>query len=53
LWTVPDIQPFPDGVANIDLEIAGYTVEVTDEDNPSLQDDTDDDKSLTAKQARK
>jgi hypothetical protein len=43
LWMVPDVQAFPDGVASIDLNIEGYKVEVTDEDNPLLDDGLDGD----------
>jgi hypothetical protein len=43
LWMVPDAQSFPDGVAGINFEAGGYTVEVTDEDNPRLEDDDSDD----------
>jgi hypothetical protein len=43
LWMVPDVRSFPDGVASIDLAAGGYTVEVTDEDNPLLKDHESDD----------
>jgi hypothetical protein len=39
LWMVPDVQSFPDGVASIDLASGSYTVEITDEDNPLLEED--------------
>lgn len=41
LRIVPDVRSFPDGVAEIDFAVGGYTVEVTDEDNPLLEDETD------------
>ncbi|MEO8596702.1 MAG: hypothetical protein ABI759_25510 [Candidatus Solibacter sp.] len=41
LWMVPDVLSFPDGVASIDFAAGGYTVEVSDEDNPLLEDDGD------------
>jgi hypothetical protein len=41
LWMVPDVLTFPDGVASIDFASGGYTVEVTDEDNPLLEDNED------------
>lgn len=39
LWMVPDVQSFPDGVASIDFTCGNYTVEITDEDNPLLEED--------------
>ncbi|MGC9999898.1 MAG: hypothetical protein ABSE21_07335 [Bryobacteraceae bacterium] len=39
LWMVPDVRSFPEGVASIDFATGGYTVRVTDEDNPLLEED--------------
>jgi hypothetical protein len=39
LQIVPDVQSFSDGVASIDFASGNYTVEVTDGDNPLLEDD--------------
>ncbi len=39
LWMVPDVCSFPEGVANIDLSAPGFKVEVTDEDNPLLDEE--------------
>jgi hypothetical protein len=37
LWMVPDVLSFPDGVASIDFASGGYSVEVSDSDNPLLE----------------
>ena len=38
LWMVPDVRSFPDGVASVNFASGGYRLEVTDEDNPLLED---------------
>jgi hypothetical protein len=43
LSIVPDARSFPDGIVSIDLASGGYTVEVTDEDNPLLEEDEETD----------
>jgi hypothetical protein len=44
LRIVPDVQSFPEAVANINFTSGSYTVEITDQDNPLLEeeDETDD-----------
>jgi hypothetical protein len=41
LWMVPDVQSFPDGIASIDFASGVYKIEVTDGDNPLIEDDED------------
>jgi hypothetical protein len=41
LWMVPDLQRFSDAVEGIDFASGLYKVEVTDSDNPLLEDDDD------------
>jgi len=49
LTIVPDVQSFPDSVANLDLAIAGYRFEVTDFDNPLLEDMDEEDEQLESR----
>ena len=35
-WMVPDLRTYPDGVASVDFATGGYSIEVTDSDNPLL-----------------
>jgi hypothetical protein len=37
LGIVPDVCSFPEGVASIDFESGGYSVEILDDDNPLLE----------------
>jgi hypothetical protein len=46
LSMVPDVRSFPDGVASIDLTAGGYTIRVTDEDNPLLAEDEEGDEEI-------
>jgi hypothetical protein len=39
LWMVPDVASFPDAVAAINFASAKYKIDVTDSDNPLLQED--------------
>jgi hypothetical protein len=39
LWMVPDVRSFPEGVASIDLSSGGYALEVTDSENPLLEEE--------------
>jgi hypothetical protein len=43
LWMVPDIQSFPEAVADIDFAQGAYRIEITDSDNGLLEDDEDPD----------
>ncbi len=36
LRIVPDVRTYPDGIASVDFASGGYSVEVTDSDNPLL-----------------
>jgi len=41
LWMVPDVRSFPEGVASIDFNSGVYSVEITDDDNPLLEEGDD------------
>ncbi len=41
LFMVPDVRSFPDGVASIDFASGGYSIEITDDDNPLLEVDVE------------
>ncbi len=43
LAMVPDLRTYADGVASVDFSAGGYSIEVTDSDNPLLDDMGDDD----------
>jgi hypothetical protein len=40
---VPDVQSFPEAVADIDFAQGAYRIEITDSDNALLEDDEDTD----------
>lgn len=46
LSMVPGVRSFSDGVASIDLTAGGYTIRVTDEDNPLLAEDEEGDEEI-------
>jgi hypothetical protein len=37
LSMVPDVRSFPDGVSSIDFASGGYSIEISDDDNPLLE----------------
>jgi hypothetical protein len=37
LWMVPDLRTYADGVASVEFNTGGYSIEVTDSDNPLLE----------------
>ena len=41
LWMVPDVQSFPEAVADIDFAQGAYRIEITDSDNALLDEDED------------
>jgi hypothetical protein len=41
LWMVPDVGSFLGGIASIDFASGGCAVEVTDDENPLLEEDTE------------
>jgi len=46
LWIVDDAQPFPEGVASLDLTKPGFSLEVSDEDNFLLEEMENNDEHL-------
>jgi hypothetical protein len=46
LWMVPDLRTYVDGIASVDFAAGGYSIEVTDSDNPLL-DEMDDEENDT------
>ncbi len=51
LWMVPDVRSFPEGVESIDLAFGSYSVEITEHDNPLLEEYEDEDAGTASGEA--